>query len=287
MTPIDRFIETYRPQYGEETEQLIEALINHDDKVALINPYIEEKFLEKWLSFPSETILGQRITHLPKSARPESINGMMSHYFLDRSSLLAPLLLPLAPAMKVLDMCSAPGGKLLVMIYRNIKNLSFVANDLSAARGNRLRKVVLDYVPHDLTPSFAAKDASLIGLKQAAHYDAVLLDAPCSSEAHVLKDPLLMSQFKGLRKTLTHRQYSLLCSAVLATKKGGTIMYATCSINKNENEEIIKKLIKKKGDQVEIVPLDSPLGQSSPWGVSVLPHLHQAGPAFFSLLKKL
>jgi 16S rRNA C967 or C1407 C5-methylase (RsmB/RsmF family) len=73
----------------------------------------------------------------------------------------------------------------------------------------------------------------------------------------------------------------------LATKKGGHIMYATCSINKNENEEIIKKLIKKKGDHVEVVPLQSPLGENTPWGVSVLPHQHQAGPAFFSLLRKL
>lgn len=285
MTSIEKFIQAYEPQYGQETASLIEALIAYDEKIALINPFIEEHMVRDYLKTPLIDFLGQKICQT--ALKPARFSGLLSHYFLDRSSLLAPLLLPLKPGMKILDMCSAPGGKLLAMIFRGIQNLSFVANDLSAARSNRLKKVILDYVPHDIPISFAAKDGSLIGLKQPGIYDAVLLDAPCSSEAHVIKDQGLLAKFSGLRKTLPHRQYALLCSAIMATKKGGHIMYATCSINQNENEDIIKRILKKKGYQVRTFSLTAPLGRITPWGVSILPHEHQAGPAFLSLLERI
>lgn len=285
MTNKEQFIKAYESQYGPETASLIQALLSYDEKIALINPFIEEQSVQAYLKTPLIDFMGQKICQ--SSLKPERISGLLSHYFLDRSSLLAPLLLPLRPGMKILDMCSAPGGKLLAMIFRGISDLSFVANDLSAARSNRLKKVILDYVPQHIPINFAAKDGSLIGLKQPGLYDAVLLDAPCSSEAHVIKDPGLLAKFKGLRKTLPHRQYALLCSAIMATKKGGHIMYATCSINQNENEDIIARILKKKSDHVKVLPLNAPLGRITPWGVSILPHEHQAGPAFLSLLEKI
>lgn len=286
MSTIEHFIESYSPQYGDKTQALIEALKAHDDKVALLNPFLLPTAIEYLLEAPLEQFLGQSICE--KAVKPEKVHNLMSHYFLDRSSLLAPLLLPLSSGMKVLDMCAAPGGKLLTMLYRRLDGVSFVANELSSARALRLKKVMADYIPTHLCPSFAHKDGSLIGLKQPEHYDAVLLDAPCSSEAHVVKDAELLKKFTGLRKTLPMRQYSLLCSAILATKKGGHIMYATCSINKNENEEVIKKVLKKKSDEVELVPLNhAPFGSLNEWGLSILPHQHQAGPAFLSLLKKI
>ncbi len=284
MSTLEHFLKAYHPQYGEETKELIEALQSHDDKVALINPFIEAQTHELFHA-PFKEILGQSICE--KASKPEKIQGLMSHYFLDRSSLVAPLLLPLSSNMKVLDMCAAPGGKLLAMIFRRLDSTSFVANELSSARALRLKKVMADYVPEALHPSFAHKDGSLIGLKQPGHYDAVLLDAPCSSEAHVIQNPELLKKFTGLRKTLPQRQYSLLCSAILATKKGGHIMYATCSINKNENEEVIKKVLKKKGGEIELAPLENaPMGEVNDWGLSILPHKHHAGPAFLSLLKR-
>ncbi|MCA9507885.1 MAG: hypothetical protein KC505_05640 [Myxococcales bacterium] len=285
MNNIEKFIEAYKPQYGADTTMIIESLMEHEEKVALINPFIPEENITSYIDAPITNFLGQKIcqSHL----KPERIDSLLSHYFLDRSSLLAPSLLPQHPGSNFLDMCSAPGGKLLASVFLRVKNVSFVANDLSHARAHRLKKVVKDYLPNDIALDFAAKDASLIGLKQPEHYDAVLLDAPCSSEAHLIKNPTLLNQFSGLRKNLPHRQYALLCSALMATKKNGFIMYSTCSINKNENEEIIKRVLKKKGDLLSLVPLKTPLGNITPWGVEIMPHKDKAGPAFLSLLQKI
>jgi 5-methylcytosine rRNA methyltransferase NSUN4 len=251
-------------------------MLNRDDKVALINPFISNE-------------PGPLVKELAKENKPALINDLLSHYFLDASSCLAPKLLPIAPNSHVLDMCSAPGGKLLYLISRSIANCHFVANDISKARLLRLRKMINSYVPLSFQRyyiQFINHDANYFGQKCANIFDAILLDAPCSSEAHVLKDLKLRKNFTGPQKSLPKRQYSLLCSALLALKKGGYVMYATCSINPKENQGVIERLLKKKGEQCVVVPLTSPLGLRDQYGLSVLPHLHKAGPAFLSLIKK-
>ncbi len=239
---------------------------------------------------PTHLAEGQQFATLPTDLAPTLSEGLLTHYFLDRSSIFAPLLLPLAPHARVLDMCAAPGGKLLVMLSRQVADVQFLANDLSPARAERLRRVIKEYVPEDFAKRYLRitnRDAVSFALKEPASFDAVLLDAPCSSEAHVARNIQLLKKFTGLRKWLPQRQYSLLSAALLAAKPGGYVMYATCTINKLENDEVIKKAVARKKIPCEIVPLTPPLGQTSEYGVTILPHLHGAGPAFYSLLKRL
>lgn len=279
----------YREQYGERTDELFAQLSKPAAKIALINPWLTSLQLKDILvQAVPEIILGHTFYQVPTDCAPRMIDGLMSHYFLDRSSVLAPLMLPLEPGMQVLDMCSAPGGKLLVMLARMIRGVTFVANDVSPQRALRLKKVITDFVPqaHRLAHvSLTIKDAHYFGLKQAGGFDAVLLDAPCSSEGHVIHQEHLMKIFKGPQKGLPMRQYSLLAAALLALKPGRYAMYATCTINKPENEGVIQKLVTKKGKLYSLVRLAAPLGEVGPYGVTILPHLHGAGPAFLSLIK--
>lgn len=251
MNDLARMAEYYRPQYGQETDELFAALLKEHDKVAI-----------------SDTLL-----------KP---------YFIDPSSLIPALLLPLAENMRVLDLCSAPGGKLLVMLSRGIKNLHIVANDISPTRSHRLRRVIKEHLASTLHSKITVttKDGSYFALQEANSFDAVLLDAPCSCEAHVVKNPQLLASFKGLRKNLAYRQYALLCAALLALKSGGYLMYATCSINAQENEGVIKRLLNKKAHQVSLIKINNKSYISNDYGTYVLPHKHGCGPAFFSLLQK-
>lgn len=277
MVNLENFIKAYQDQYGEETKPLLEACLKEPKKLAMLNPFIEEKELLKLKNHESSEVLGFKLYDLPM--KPFLIKGLLSHYFLDPSSLYAPLSLPLKPGMKVLDMCSAPGGKLLAMIFRQIPKLTIVANDLSSSRSLRLRQVIESYVPKSAQSglSFAQKDANLIGLKQALEYDAILLDAPCSGEGHVLRNPHLRQAFKKLSVSLPKRQYSLLCSALLAAKKQAYIAYSTCSINTQENQMVVEKFINKKtSEKLTISKLS---------GASFLPNKNPIGPAFYQLLK--
>lgn len=286
----NRMADFYRPYYGDETDDLFLALAKPQEKIALLNPWIsKEKLGDVLSSAQPEEILGYTFHRLPTHCAPRLIDGLMSHYFLDRSSVLAPLLLPLTPNMRVLDMCSAPGGKLLVMLARQIDGLFYVANDLSRARALRLKKVIQGFVPASFVRAsldLIVKDAHYFGLKEPGSFDAVLLDAPCSSEGHVIEQEQKLKGYKGPQKSLPQRQYSLLAAALLALKPGGHVMYATCTINPQENQGVIKKALSKKQEQCVLSPLASPIGDQGPYGVTILPNRHQAGPAFLSLLRR-
>lgn len=247
---IARMADFFRASYGDKTDELFQALQKPQPKIA--------------------------------------VDGLLNHYFLDPSSVFPALLLPLAPDMKVLDMCAAPGGKLLVMLRRMVKNVQFFANDISRARSLRLRRVIKEFLPPHEQENihFYCRDATYFGLIYPGQFDAVLLDAPCSNEGHVVKNPNLLKKF-SLTKNLMRRQYSLLSAALLALKPGGHVMYATCSINKEENEGVIKKIFCKKSAQCALIETFPPYGLKNQFGVSILPHLHKAGPAFFSLLRRL
>ncbi|HXW52538.1 MAG TPA: RsmB/NOP family class I SAM-dependent RNA methyltransferase [Myxococcota bacterium] len=291
MNNLAGMAECYRRQYGQETEALFKALERPFKKIALINPFLKR---ERLLSIIGEAephkILGLTFYHLPQEEKPRLIDGLLSHYFMDASSVLAPMLLPLEPNMRVLDMCAAPGGKLLVMISRMITGLSFVASDISRARSERLRRVLREFLPGEYLRrqvNVRTEDALRFGLKEPSTYDAILLDAPCSSEGHVVKDPALLAKFSGLKKSLPMRQYALLASALLALKPGGHVLYATCSINLNENDMVIKRIVERKISMCQLVPMPALLGEKTKFGIAVLPHRHHAGPAYLCLLKRL
>jgi 16S rRNA C967 or C1407 C5-methylase (RsmB/RsmF family) len=289
MKTLKDIIELYRPQYGNEVDELFLGLLKEEKKIALVNPFLPKNLTAALFPRGPEQILGLDIFANAEEQNIQTIDGLKSHYFLDRSSLIAPLILPLKEGDNVLDMCSAPGGKLLVMLSRGIKNINFFANDLSQTRLRRLKNVIQDYVPQSFSNNhikLSHYDAALFGVKKAHYFDAILLDTPCSSEAHVVQNKKLREQFKGLRKSLLMRQYSLACSALLSLKPGGYMVYATCSINKNENDALIERLLLKKGAQLELKAINSPLGENSAYGLSILPHKHAAGPAFVSLLRK-
>ena len=118
-------------------------------------------------------------------------------------------------------------------------------------------------------------------------FDRVLLDAPCSSERHVLKNENELAKWGPKRtKKLATIQYGLLCSALLSCKPGGTIVYSTCSLSPLENDNIIEKLLKKKGDQVELSNLPVDYFDQTEFGQISLPHRHKIGPIYMARLKK-
>ena len=87
-------------------------------------------------------------------------------------------------------------------------------------------------------------------------FDKVLLDAPCSGSGTInINDRKLDKiDFEDLIKRSSKLQYQLLKKAVNVTKRGGTIIYSTCSILNEENEQNIANIL--KSGKVKIVPID-------------------------------
>lgn len=98
-------------------------------------------------------------------------------------------------------------------------------------------------------------------------FDKVLLDAPCSTERHVLAKPEeLLSWGPGRNKANSVRQGALLTTALHAVKPGGTVVYSTCSLSVRENDYVVDKALRKLPFPVSIVPLKFAFGEATPLG---------------------
>ncbi len=215
--------------------------------------------------------------------------GSRSSYFLDRASWTAARALPVIPGMEVLDMCAAPGGKSLILASRLQGDGSLTCNELSPARRKRLKTVLFEHLPEEWHKiiRITGFDASKWCLHEKEAYDAVLLDAPCSSERHLLHSPEHLKQWSpGRTKNLAIRQYSLAVSALDTLKPGGWLLYSTCSLSSLENDGIIEKMLKKRKGYFTVTDIRSEEGENTKYGKMILPDQGGWGPIYFTLLQK-
>lgn len=185
-------------------------------------------------------------SQVPLGATPEYLAG---HYILQAASSFLPVM-ALAPQEheRILDMASAPGGK-ATYIAALMKNTGTIfANDSNKARakgliGNIHRLGVRNTIVcnHD-----AREFPKVIG-----GFDRVLLDAPCSGTGVIAKDPSVKTN-KNEKDfmQLPHLQKQLLLSAIdsvdHSSKTGGYIVYSTCSVTVEENEQVVQYALSKR-----------------------------------------
>lgn len=212
------------------------------------------------------------------------------HWFLmDRASATIPTFLEPQAGETVLDMCAAPGGKSLILWELMCGAGQLVLNDTSPARRHRLRSVIDSYVPseHRHGIRITGLDAARIGQIHPDSFDRVLLDAPCSSESHVLGSIKAMRQWSPARsRQLARRQFAMICSAVQALKPGGRLVYSTCSVCPWENDGVVQRLLRREKHPCRLVEVQSSPGDKTETGWIILPDRHQAGPMFFAVLEK-
>jgi 16S rRNA C967 or C1407 C5-methylase (RsmB/RsmF family) len=213
----------------------------------------------------------------------------MPPYFMDEASVLAAQSLPFAPNARVLDLCAAPGGKTLVLASKVGPGGSLLSNERSATRRERLKRVIDEHVPASIRAQIkvTSHDASKWCLYEKDAYDAILLDAPCSSERHLIHQPNLLKEWTPNRsKFLAQRQYAMLASTFAVVAPGGHVLYSTCSISPLENDGVIDKLLKKKKGQVEVKKLSLAVGEATTQGWMILPDTSGLGPMYFSLIRR-
>ncbi len=178
-------------------------------------------------------------------------------YFLDPASVVAALCLPVSDSDKILDMCAAPGGKTLVLASNMNNDAALYANERSPSRKARLVNVIQESLPQDVSCRIktTCSDATSWCKRESECYDSILLDAPCSSERHVLNDTKYLELWTPSRvKSICMEQWALLSCAYRLLKPKGFLLYATCALCPKENDETVLKLT-KKFDNVRIISL--------------------------------
>lgn len=202
---------------------------------------------------------------------------LLSHWNMDAASALSAHMLDVQPNDRVLDLCAAPGGKsvaLAQLIFPHLHADSpssaapaalgcLHANELDHARNKRLAANLRSYLPDAVFDSNSVRVLRLDGSDVRAvtqlpcgpgGYDRVLLDAPCSSERHIIHAHVKaaaggriadeMARWRrGGSKTLAKLQTDLLMTALRAVKVGGRVVYSTCSIEIGENDGVIEKML--------------------------------------------
>jgi 16S rRNA (cytosine967-C5)-methyltransferase len=143
----------------------------------------------------------------------------------------------------VLDCCAAPGGKTLAMADRNA-DAQITAVDLHAHRARLLRRLLrpqnLSSVAGDGNVAVVAADAR--NLPFATRFDRVLADVPCSGTGTLSRNPEIKWRLKPEDLAdLQMRQLAILRSAMARVAVGGRIVYSTCSLEREENEDVIER----------------------------------------------
>ncbi len=154
----------------------------------------------------------------------------------DLAASLPVRLLGAQPGEAVLDLCAAPGGKTLQLAALGA---NVTAVDVSDARLDRVRE---NLARTGLTATLAAGDA--LRWEPGVLFDRILLDAPCSATGIFRRHPDVL-HLKGSRDLtpLTMLQAALLRRAAAWLKPGGTLVYATCSLDPREGERITERVI--------------------------------------------
>lgn len=244
--------------------------------------YYSEIFGERWKNL--RVALLKPVNHFELSEK------LQQSYFLDKASFFAAKQMPVLDEGLCLDMCAAPGGKSLVLITQILKaQAQLQANEPSAARRARLQKVLREHLSDEdfSRVKISSYDGSLMCRKNFL-YERILVDAPCSSERHVLADEKYLSQWTEARiKNLAIRQWSLLSSAFLMLKEDGFLLYSTCALSDAENDFVIDKLLAKyKNAQcVKISVFEK--AEPKKHGLIFLPDTSDYGPLYFALVKKI
>lgn len=149
------------------------------------------------------------------------------------------------PGERVLDLCAGAGGKTLGMLDETRGAAAVTACDLHAERLERLRLRAERHGDHHV--ALRALDATAPLPADLTGFDRVLIDAPCSGSGTWRRHPELRwasVDWAGLANT----QRRLLIHGAAATRPGGLLVYATCSLWRAENEEIVADFLATRPD---------------------------------------
>jgi 16S rRNA (cytosine1407-C5)-methyltransferase len=218
--------------------------------------------------------------------------GLTRPYPLNYASVLAARSLRLPPDGLILDACAAPGGKSLIIAALMGKGAALLSNEFSRTRRRRLEHVLDTHLSAETRRRVRVSgfDAAALGGRKSeqGRFRALLLDAPCSSEAHVLGKAAALAAWTAARpRFLARRQWALLSAAFRLLAPGGSLVYATCALTEEENDEVARRLPEKYGPAVELDEPDFGEGEKTGCGRIILPdQCGGAGPMYVARFRK-
>lgn len=244
-------VEKLQKQYGKEISQKILEGYNKKRKTTFrVNTLkanvqeVEEILKEKEIKYQKIKWYKEAfIINNAKEIEELEIYKNGKIYMQSLSSMLPPIVLDPKENEDILDMASAPGGK-----TTQIATLTNNKANITACEMNKIRAEKLKYnIEKQGATSVYVMEVDSRRLSDYFSFDQVLLDSPCSGSGTInLEDINLQKYFtEKLINKCKKTQFELLTKAIKVLKPGKEMVYSTCSILAEENEEIIQKILNK------------------------------------------
>lgn len=263
--------------------------ISVEDFLALVAPYNWQLTPVPWCA---EGFWIERDDEdaVPLGSTAEHLSGL---FYIQEASSMLPVVALFADGNspeRVMDVAAAPGSKTTQIAARMGNRGAILANEFSASRVKVLHANISRCGIHNV--ALTHFDGRVFGAALPEAFDAILLDAPCSGEGVVRKDPDALKNWSvesNIEIAATQRE--LIESAFHALRPGGTLVYSTCTLNRDENEDVCLWLKAQYPDAVEFLPLDDLFASAqeaiTPEGfLHVFPQIYDCEGFFVARLRK-
>ncbi|MCM1392996.1 MAG: 16S rRNA (cytosine(967)-C(5))-methyltransferase RsmB, partial [Ruminococcus sp.] len=276
-------------EYGKEnTESLLSASINQAETILRVNTVkTTAENLKQMLSDEgincSDGYIADTLRISLSGTDIESLNTYKLGLFhvQDTASTLCSMALDAGEGDTVFDLCSAPGGK---------------AFTIAELMNNKGRVLAFDLYPH--RTELISSGAERLGLNiikaqvgDAAEFDPkigladrVLCDVVCSGLGIIRRKPEIKYKSEDSLSGLPEIQFKILCNASKYVKTGGRLIYSTCTLNKDENENVCKKFLDTVSDFVPAKPLEQ---ISDDFCVTLMPHINNTDGFFVAAFERI
>lgn len=273
--------------YGREAaEKTLESFLGRPDLYARVNTLqtttaqlgrqLEEQGIQ-WIEQEVEACISLKATGSLEELKAFQ-EGLF--YIQDKSCQLAVQVLSPKKGERVLDACAAPGSKSFTMAMMMENQGEIISCDIHQHKLGLIAQGAERLGISIIHPML--NDGSVFN-PELGEFDRVLCDVPCSGLGVMGKKPEIRYKKQEELEGLSSLQYKILENSAQYCKVGGTVMYSTCTLSKEENQQVAERFLQ---ENPQFEPLEHPL-HSQGWQTTMLPYLKQTDGFFFATMKRI
>ncbi len=264
------WIDTIRSQWPSHWQSIIQS--NQSKPKLWLNldclPLSQQQAYSMHQTVPRASLLSSIVQPLPKR-----------WYIQDIASQSLKLLLPAHVDGPILDACAAPGGKTLILSQYYPQH-EVTAVDVS---NHKIDKIKENITRLELNNVVIKKHEWGNDLSEHQSFGLIVVDAPCSASGTIKKHPE-KKRFTLDLEALQQKQIRILESIWPHLSVGGVLIYSTCSIFQEENDQVIEQFITHHHHiQLETITLEH--AEKTQYGIQILPSLEQDGHYYCRMIK--
>jgi len=286
-------VKILRQDWPNDFQQILKANNQRAPMVLRVNQRLIsradylQKLLDSGLDGEAHPIASDAVV-LAKAADVTALPGFSDGLVTvqDAAAQMVVDLLDLKPGLKVLDACAAPGGKSTHILQR-VPDLALTAIDISARRIDKISQTMQRM---GVSGQLICSDVTAVEQWwDGEGFDRILLDVPCSASGVIRRNPDIKVHRKVTDiKPLLATQAKILERCWSLLKPGGILVYATCSVFKDENErQMTRFLSSKRAAEIRLAePLNEKFSARAGLGYQILPGEAQMDGFYFCALRK-